>query len=166
MAEQNNVAKQLSPETIEQIGQVVRRYPSPRSAIMPALYLAQADAGYLTAQAMTVVAEAVGISPAEVEEVASFYTMYYFKPVGRNILKVCTSISCYLVGSDQVVAELEQQLGIKAGENTADGNIRLERAECLAACGQGPTGQLNDQFLGKLTAERIAALVQELQGVW
>jgi NADH-quinone oxidoreductase subunit E len=90
--------------------------------------------------------------------------MFYRQPVGRNIIKVCTSISCYLCGSDAALARLERELGVKRGETSADGNITLIAAECLAACGDAPVAQLNDEFVGRLTEEKVAGLVGQLKG--
>ncbi len=153
----------LQAATIERIKAIIARYPVARSALLPALHVAQEEQGWLPPAYLAAVATMVGISASEVEEVASFYNMFYLKPIGKNIVKVCTSISCYLCGSDVALARLERELGVKRGETSADGNITLLAAECLAACGDAPVAQLNDEFVGKLTDEVVAGLVGKLK---
>lgn len=137
------------------------RYPVARSAVMPALYIAQQEEGYITQGALQAVAEAIGLTVDDVESVATFYTMYYQQPPGRKVIKVCTSISCYLRGCDKLVDHLEQRLGIKRGETTADGNYTLMTAECLASCGTAPVLQMNNEFVENVTLEMADALVDE-----
>jgi NADH:ubiquinone oxidoreductase subunit E len=107
------------------------------------------------------VAEALNMTADDVESVATFYTMYYQKPPGRKIIKVCTSISCYLRNCDALVEHLEQRLGIKRGETTADGNYTLMTTECLASCGTAPVLQVNGEFVENVTFEMADALIDE-----
>jgi len=153
----------LRPDTIARIKTVVARYPLARSALLPALHIAQDEQGWLPPAYLAAVGTLVGVSASEVEEVASFYNMFYRQPVGNNIVKVCTSISCYLCGSDAALARLERELGVKRGETSTDSNVTLIAAECLAACGDAPVAQLNDEFVGKLTEEMVARLVRKLK---
>src|SRR6266516_3606730 len=149
----------------EQAKQLMRdlaaRYPIARSAIMPALYIAQQEEGYITQQALEAVAETIGLTADDVESVATFYTMYYQHPPGKKVIKVCTSISCYLRGCDTLVSHLEKRLGLRRGETSADGNYTFMTAECLASCGTAPVLQVNDEFVENITLEMVDALVDK-----
>src|ERR1700687_4721806 len=151
----------ISEQSKQRMRDLAARYPIARSAIMPALYIAQREEGYITQQALLAVAEAIGLTVDDVESVATFYTMYYQHPPGKKVIKVCTSISCYLRGCDAVVGHLEKRLGIKLGETSADGNYTLMTAECLASCATAPVLQVNDEFVENITLDMIDALVDE-----
>ena len=151
----------ISEQAKQRMRDLAARYPVARSAIMPALYIAQHEEGYITRQALQAVAEAIGLTVDDVESVATFYTMYYQQPPGKKVIKVCTSISCYLRGCDALVSHLEHRLGIKRGETSTDGNYTLMTAECLASCGTAPVLQVNDEFVENITLEMADALVDE-----
>ena len=151
----------ISEQAKQRMRELASRYPVARSAVMPALYIAQQEEGYITQDGLQAVAEAIGMTVDDVESVASFYTMYYQKPPGRKIIKVCTSISCYLRNCDALVEHLEQRLGIKRGETTADGNYTLMTTECLASCGTAPVLQVNGEFVENVTFEMADALIDE-----
>ncbi|HJT58146.1 MAG TPA: NADH-quinone oxidoreductase subunit NuoE [Ktedonobacteraceae bacterium] len=151
----------ISEQAKQRMRDLASRYPVARSAVMPALYIAQQEEGYITQEALQAVAEAIGLTVDDVESVATFYTMYYQQPPGRKVIKVCNSISCYLRDCDKLVSHLEQRLGIKRGETTADGNYTLMTAECLASCGTAPVLQVNNQFVENVTLEMADALVDE-----
>src|SRR5207248_6916744 len=151
----------ISEQAKQRMRDLAGRYPIARSAIMPALYIAQQEEGYITQQALEAVAETIGLTADDVESVATFYTMYYQHPPGKKVIKVCTSISCYLRGCDALVSHLEKRLGIKRGETSADGNYTLMTAECLASCGTAPVLQVNDEFVENITLEMVDALVDE-----
>ena len=151
----------ISEQAKQRMRNLASRYPVARSAVMPALYIAQQEEGYITQEALQAVAEAIGLTVDDVESVATFYTMYYQQPPGRKVIKVCTSISCYLRNCDALVKHLEQRLGIKRGETTADGNYTLMTAECLASCGTAPVLQVNDEFVENVTPEMVDALIEE-----
>jgi NADH-quinone oxidoreductase E subunit len=151
----------ISEQAKQRMRDLGARYPVARSAIMPALYIAQQEEGYITQEALQAVSEAIGLTADDVESVATFYTMYYQHPPGKKVIKVCTSISCYLRGCDAVVSHLERRLGIKRGETSADGNYTLMTAECLASCGTAPVLQVNDEFVEMITLEMADALVDE-----
>jgi NADH-quinone oxidoreductase subunit E len=153
-----------SEELQARLREIVARYPSARSAMLPCLHLAQEEHGYITPEGIQAVAEALGVKPDEVESVVTFYSMYTQEPKGRYTIKVCTSISCYLRGCDDVMAHLEQRLGIRKGETTSDGRFTLESAECLAACGMAPAIQVNGRFVENATTESASALVEYLSG--
>ena len=152
----------ISEQTKQRMHTLASRYPVARSAVMPALHLAQQEEGYITAAGLQAVAEAVGLTVDAVESVATFYTMYYQHPQGKQVIQVCTSISCYLRNCDALVEHLEKRLGIKRGETTPDGNFTLMTAECLASCGTAPVLQVNGEFVENVTLERADALLNEL----
>src|SRR6266446_5220698 len=151
----------ISERARQRMRDLAARYPVARSAVMPALYIAQQEEGYITQEALQAVAEAIGMTVDDVESVATFYTMYYQQPPGKKVIKVCTSISCYLRNCDALVSHLEKRLHIKRGETTADGNYTLMTAECLASCGTAPVLQVNDEFVENVTPDMLDALVDE-----
>ena len=142
--------------------ETVARYPLARSAMLPCLHLAQDEIGYISQEAIVAVAEAVGAKPDEVESVVTFYSMFHQEPQGKQVIKVCTSVSCYLMGCDDVLSALERRLGIKRGESTPDGRYKLEAVECLAACGMAPALQVNGEFIEQVTPESAEKLVSFL----
>lgn len=145
-----------------QMRETVARYPQARSAMLPCLHLAQDELGYVTDEAIQAVAEALGVKTDEVESVVTFYSMFHQEPKGKRIIKVCTSISCYLMGCDAVLETLEGKLGVRRGEITPDGEYTLEAVECLAACGMAPAIQVNGEFVERATPEVAAKLVDYL----
>jgi NADH-quinone oxidoreductase E subunit len=151
----------ISERARQRMRDLAARYPVARSAVMPALYIAQQEERYITQEALQAVAEAIGMTVDDVESIATFYTMYYQQPPGKKVIKVCTSISCYLRNCDALVNHLEQRLGIKRGETTADGNYTLMTTECLASCGTAPVLQVNNEFVENVTLEMAGALVDE-----
>src|ERR1700726_2641708 len=152
----------ISEQAKQRMRDLASRYPVARSAVMPALYIAQQEEGYITQEALQAVAEAIGLTVDDVESVATFYTMYYQQPPGRKVIKVCTSIACYLRNCDALVEHFEQRLGIKRGETTADGNYTLQTFECLASCGTAPVLQVNDDFVENMTIEKADSLLERL----
>ncbi len=137
-------------------------YPDRRSAIMPLLYLASLEYGHVTEQAMTDVAELVGVTPAQVQSVASFYTMFKREEVGKYLVSVCTSISCHLLGGDAVIDAVEDATGVERGRTGDDGTFSVERAECIGACGGAPAVQVNYETVEGLTPDKAKALVKWL----
>lgn len=142
-----------------QMRETVARYPLARSAMLPCLHLAQDELGYLTDEAIVAVAEAIGVKSDEVESVVTFYSMFHQEPKGRHVIKVCASVSCYLMGCDAVLDGLERTLGVRRGETTPDGRFTLEAVECLAACGMAPALQVNGEFVEQVTPEMAERLV-------
>jgi NADH-quinone oxidoreductase E subunit len=152
----------ISHDAKQRMRAVAAQYPTLRSAILPALHIAQNEAGYLTQDALESVAEVLRLNPDEVKSVATFYTMFYQAMPGKRVLKVCTSISCYLRGCDQLVTHLEQRMGITRGHTTPDGRFTLLTTECLASCGSAPVLQVNDEFVEHVTLDSADALLAEL----
>lgn len=150
----------LSPDAHRRIQAYIDQYPSARSALLPALHVAQNELGWVSKAAMEEVAELIGIAPDQVEEVATFYTMYYTEPVGTYVLEVCKTAPCSYLGADEIIEYIERKLGIQAGETTPDGLFTLIRVECLAACHRAPVMQVNHRYYQDLTPARVDALVE------
>lgn len=153
----------ISEEAKARMRAVAAKYPSARSATLPALHIAQEEEGYITPEGMAAVAEVLGLRDDEVNSVVSFYSMYFREPVGRHIIKVCTSISCYLRGSDDLLAHLRERLGIAPGETTPNGAFTLLPTECLASCGTAPVLQVNNEFVEHVAQADADALIERLR---
>ena len=152
------------PEATQERARVIlARYPARRSAVMPLLYLAMSEDGYLTEAGMAEVADWVGITPAQVLAVASFYTMYKRERTGRYLISCCTSISCMLLGSDEVLHALEDESGVPHGETDSEGIISVEHAECIGACGGAPAVQVNYELIEGINPEKARELVRWLR---
>ena len=143
--------------------EIIKQYPEPRSAVMPLLYLAMAEEGYLTDNGMREVAQAVGLTPAQVRAVASFYTMYKREDAGRYLISCCTSISCMLLGSDEVLGAIEDESDVTAGETDAEGLISVEHVECIGACGGAPAVTVNYELIEGMTSDKARELVRWLR---
>jgi NADH-quinone oxidoreductase E subunit len=153
----------ISEQAKQRMRTLAARYPVARSAVMPSLHIAQQEEGYITDEGLHAVAEALNLTIDDVESVATFYTMYYQKPQGKRVIKVCNSISCYLRDCDPLIKHLEERLGIKCGETTADGNYTLMTVECLASCSTAPALQVNDEFVENVSIAKADALLEELE---
>lgn len=165
----DNSAKLLNEfmpaKQMKEIDAWVAKYPADQkqSAVMSALTIVQEEHGYLTKELMDAVADYLNMPPIAVYEVASFYTMYEHQPLGRNLINVCTSISCMLRDSAGVVDQLQNKLGIKLGETTADGRFTLRTVDCLGACAFAPMMQVNKDYHENLTAESIEKVLEDYQ---
>jgi NADH-quinone oxidoreductase subunit E len=146
---------------ITEIQEIAAQYPESRSAIMPALHLAQKQYGWLPRQAFEEVAEALGLTPAYCMSVASFYDMYHLEPVGKHTIEVCTNVSCALVGAQETLEAFERELGIRAGETTPDGTITLRAVECYGGCGWGPVVAIDQRYHEPVKAADVPRLVEE-----
>ena len=152
----------LSERLLEEIRDLPAKYPQPRSAVMPALDLAQEELGYLTPEAMSDVAAALQLDPGYVEGVATFYTLFHLRPTGRHRFYVCTNLSCQLRGSDQIVARLKELLGVhEPGEISSDGLFSYEEVECLGACEYAPMCRLDHRYEYDLTPGKIDSLIND-----
>jgi NADH-quinone oxidoreductase E subunit len=154
-----------TPENRTRFDEIVTRYPPDRrrSAVLPALYLAQYQQGYITANAIRYVAELLEITRADVEDVVSYYTMFYTRPVGKFVINVCRTLSCAINGAGRVTDELSSKLGIKPGETDASGTFTLVEVECLGACDRAPAVMVNDAWHECLTPEHAATLIDDLR---
>jgi NADH-quinone oxidoreductase subunit E len=153
----------LSATTRDKIEALIARYPQRRSALIPSLYLAQEEAGYLTPDAVYDLASIFELTPNEIYEVASFYTMLYKKPVGRYVIQVCTNISCLLCDAEDILGHLEKRLGIRPGETTPDNKFTLFEVECLGSCGTAPVVQINETYHENLTRETLDQILDRLE---
>ena len=157
----------FSEEKLKEVKELIARYPEgkQKSALIPLLHMAQDEHdGWLDAPVMDYVAEILGILPIEVYEVATFYSMFNTKPVGKHLLEVCRTGPCMLNGSDEIIEYIKEKLGISEGETTADWLFTLKPAECLGACGYAPMMQLGKTYREHLTKEKIDKLIDELRG--
>jgi NADH-quinone oxidoreductase subunit E len=154
----------FSEAQLAEVKRLVARYPEgkQKSALLPVLHLAQDSfGGWLSSETMDYVAELLQITPIEVYEVATFYSMYNTKPVGKYMFEVCQTGPCMLRGSDDIIAYIEKTLGIKPGETTTDGLFTLKTVECLGACGYAPMMQLGKHYREHLTKEKVDAIIDE-----
>lgn len=153
----------LTPERVERIDRIVARYPRKLAAMLPVLWVVTEEKGWISPDAMEWVAERLECSPAKVQAVVTFYTMFDDRPVGKYKLQVCRTLSCELMGARTIIDHLRERLGIESGETTEDGLFTLQEVECLASCGTAPMMQCNLKFYEHLTPERIDALLDELR---
>ena len=148
----------------DQIQEMAAQYPVRRSAVMPALRLAQEKYGWLPPEAFREVAEALELTPAYCHAVASFYDMFHLEPVGRHMIEVCTNVSCALVGAQQVLEAFEHELGLHAGETSEDGEFTLRTIECAGGCGWGTVVAVDHRYREPVQAADVPAIVEELRG--
>ncbi len=151
----------LTDKTKQTILELQKKYPEKRSALIPALHVAQAEVGYLPREVQNEVAELFGIEPNEVNAVVTFYDMFYEKPVGKHIIHVCKNVSCMLHGCDNLLQKICRRLQIKPGETTADGEFTVIPSECLAACDKAPMLLADDKVYGPVKEEEIDAILKE-----
>lgn len=141
---------------------LLARYPTAQAALLPVLWLCQERYGWISPGIMQAVAARLGESPAHVQGVVTFYTMFYTAPPARYVLQVCETLSCAVCGAKELLALLERRLGIKPGEKTADGSFQIVGVQCLGACGNAPVVQVNDDYHENLTPARLDSLLDEL----
>jgi len=154
----------FAPDTLEIVDRIIKRYPvgKQKSALLPILHMAQAEFdGWLSPETMDYVASLLGIKSIEVYEVATFYTMFNLKPVGKCVIEICRTGPCWLRGAEEIVAHLEKKFNIKVGETTADGRFTLKTVECLAACGNAPVAQIGTKYYEDLDIEKVDNLIDE-----
>lgn len=154
----------FSDKSLDRVNEIIRRYPEGRqkSALLPVLHMAQSEfGGWLDVPVMDYVAGLLSIDPIEVYEVASFYSMYNLKPVGKYLFEVCQTGPCMLNGSDEIIDYIKQKLNIKVGETTGDGMFTLKAVECLGACGYAPMMQLGNHYREHLTKDKVDAIIEE-----
>ena len=159
----NNMAK-FSEQQLSKVQEIIDRYPAgkQKSAVIPLLHMAQEEfGGWLSSESMDYVASLLNIAPIEVYEVATFYSMYNLKPVGKFLFEVCQTGPCMLRGSDDIIDYIKEKLGIAVGETTADGMFTLKTVECLGACGYAPMMQLGKFYREHLTKEKVDQIIDE-----
>lgn len=163
MNEVDNRARRFDARTKARLDVLVARYPTPRAALLPALWVAQeVYGGWLPPAAMLEVAEHLGIPEGDVAGVATFYTMYNKSPIGAHCIEICQNVSCMVVGADDLIAHAERRLGVSAGETTADGQFTLARVECLGACCHAPAVQIGGRYHENVTPDKLDAVIAEL----
>jgi NADH-quinone oxidoreductase subunit E len=148
----------------DEIQKLIALYPKARSAVLPALRLAQERYGWLSPDALREVAEGLGETPAYCESVASFYDTFHLAPVGAHLVEVCTNVSCALVGAQQVLEAFQSELGVRPGETTADGEITLRTIECAGGCGWGTVVAVDHRYREPVRAADVPSIVEELRG--
>lgn len=164
MAHDQNKEIRFNDETLATVQKIIKRYPEGRekSALIPILHIAQAEFdGWLSPATMDYVASILKIQSIEVYEVASFYSMFNLKPVGKCLIEVCRTSSCWLMGAEDVVRHIEKKLNIQVGETTVDGQFTLKTVECLGSCGTAPMMQVGEDFHENLTLEKVDSLLDK-----
>lgn len=154
---------EFSPEARAELERAIAKYPVKRSALIPALQLAQKEAGFITSAVMRRVAEIFEVSPMEVWGVVSFYTMLKTRPIGEHHVQVCNNLSCALMGAGGLLRLIEKRLGCAVGETRADGKFSIEAVECLGACGGAPCVQINEDYFEGATPEMMEGVFAALE---
>jgi NADH-quinone oxidoreductase subunit E len=155
----------LSEHVLDEIRELPARFPQPRSAVMPALDLAQEEIGHLTPEAMTEVAQALNLDAGYVEGVATFYSLFHLQPTGKHLFYVCTNLSCTLRGAEEIVEHVKKSIGVnEPGEVSKDGLFSYEGVECLGACEYAPMLRLDHRYHYDLTPEKVDSLIAERRG--
>jgi NADH-quinone oxidoreductase subunit E len=151
----------LTPEREVQAAELIKRYPVPRAACIPILHLCQQQEGWVSPEVLAYVANKVGLTTSQVQGVVTFYTSFHQEPIAPNVVWVCRTLSCDLRGGKLIQEQLEKKLGCGPGETSRDGKFTLKKAECLAACGQAPMVQINDEFYENLTLEKLDRIIDD-----
>lgn len=149
----------LTPEREKEVDELLSRYPTKRAALIPILWVCQRQNGWVSPEVIQWVADRLELTTAQVKGVVTFYTMFHQEPVGENVIWVCRTLSCDLRGAKAIQEHLEGKLGCHAGGTSEDGKFTLLKAECLAACGQAPMVQINDDYHENLTLEEVDAIL-------
>jgi len=153
----------VQPETRQQIDALIEKYPQPRGALLPALYLVQAENGFVSSDQAREVAEVFGLQPVDVWEVLTFYNMFYTTPQGRHHVYVCTNLPCSLRGGRSLLKQIEAHLGVHAGETTSDGRVTLGHEECLGSCGTAPMMRVDGVYHEDLDLTRAKQVIDGLE---
>jgi NADH-quinone oxidoreductase E subunit len=141
---------------------ILTRYPTKRAALLPTLHLAQREFGYISSETLEYIASLLELTPAEVWNAVSFYSLFYRKAMGMYVVQVCQTLSCSLLGAQHILDHLVKKLGINPGETTSDKRFSLLKVECLGSCGTAPVMRINDEYYENLTTEKIDALLDSL----
>jgi NADH-quinone oxidoreductase subunit E len=156
------MAKILSEKFYTEMRKLEPRYPTKVALLLPALHQAQDETGWLPPEVLEEIGAYIGIHPAQVREVASFYTMYNLKPVGKHVLKICTNVACALRGAEELVHHCEKRFDIKCGETTRDKKFTLMEEECLGACGTAPAMMLGNDYVENLDVKKLDQVLDGL----
>ncbi|MEK6582966.1 MAG: NADH-quinone oxidoreductase subunit NuoE [Nitrospirota bacterium] len=150
----------LNEAAIKELNEIRQKYPNARAALLPALYIAQREFGHLSPEAYEAVSEILGVPKAIARGVATFYVMYKHKPMGRNIVQLCTNVSCMILGAEKLVDFLKNKHGLEPGGTTSDGRFSMVIMECIGACGTAPAMLVNDDFYENLTEDNIVKILE------
>jgi NADH-quinone oxidoreductase subunit E len=153
---------EFPPEALARIEKILSRYPTRQAALLPILWVAQETWGWISKEAAEEVARIVGVSPAHVDGVLTFYTMYNLRPVGKNQIQICTSISCHLAGADRLIERCRERLGVNLEETTPDGKFTVTEVECIAGCDKAPSLMVNDTYHEPVDEKTLDALLDRL----
>lgn len=153
----------FTPEELKEVSRLKAQYPEPKAAIMPVLWMAQKKFGWLSDDVMKYIGEVMELPQSHILGVATFYTMYFKKPMGKFHVQVCTNVSCMLRGGEAIYDHVSNKYGIKHNERTSDGLISLEEVECMGACGGAPMIAINEDFHENVTQMRVDELLSSLQ---
>ena len=156
------MATEFSKKTLDELDNILNRYPTKQAASLPALYLAQRDFGHISDDIVGYIAGLLELAPAEIHDVVSFYSMFYRKEMGKHVIQVCHTLSCSLLGASWVVECIEQKLGIHPGETTPDKKFSFIKVECLGSCGTAPVVRINDDYYENITREKLDTLIDDL----
>jgi len=154
---------QFPPEALQRIDRILGRYPTKQAALLPVLWVAQETWGWISREAAEEVARILELSPAHVDGVLTFYTMYNLRPVGKHLIQVCTSISCHLAGAEKLIEHCQKRLGIGLEETTADGKFSLVEVECIAGCDRAPSILVNDAYVEPVDEKKLDELIARLE---
>ncbi|HYV41619.1 MAG TPA: NADH-quinone oxidoreductase subunit NuoE [Thermoanaerobaculia bacterium] len=153
---------EFPPEALARIEKILTRYPTKQAALLPVLWVAQETWGWISREAAEEVARILEVSPAHVDGVLTFYTMFNLRPVGRNLLQVCTSISCHLAGAGRLLEHCRKRLGVDLEETTPDGKFTVVEVECIAGCDRAPSMMVNDTYYEPIDEKKLDALLDKL----
>ena len=153
---------EFPPEALARIEKILKRYPTRQAALLPILWVAQETWGWISKEAAEEVAKIVEVSPAHVDGVLTFYTMYNLRPVGKNLLQICTSISCHLAGADRLIERCRERLGVNLEQTTPDGKFTVIEVECIAGCDKAPSLMVNDTYHEPVDEKALDALLDKL----
>ncbi|HKI79276.1 MAG TPA: NADH-quinone oxidoreductase subunit NuoE [Ignavibacteriaceae bacterium] len=153
----------FSEENLKKIDEIVKRYPVKKPAVMPVLYLAQEQNGWISQEVMVEVARVLDMHPEEVLGIVTFYTMYYQKPMGKHHIQVCTNVSCMLRGGYEVFDQVKEKLGIENMQVTSDHKFSLEEVECMGSCGTAPMIAVNEDYYENLSKEKVDEILESLK---
>ncbi len=154
---------EFSPEEIQKIEEIKSHYPEQKAAIMPVMWMAQKKFGWISDEVKQYIAELLGLSYAHVHGVASFYTMYFKKPMGKYHVQVCTNVSCMLLGGEEIYMHLRNKFGIKNMEVTEDGKFSIEEVECMGACGGAPMIAINEEYYENIDIKKVDEIINSLK---
>lgn len=160
--EESGRPAEFPPEALARIEKILTRYPTKQAALLPVLWVAQETWGWISREAAEEVARILEVSPAHVDGVLTFYTMFNLRPVGKNLLQVCTSISCHLAGAGRLLEHCKKRLGVDLEETTPDGKFTVVEVECIAGCDRAPSMMVNDTYYEPIDEKKLDALLDKL----